>query len=63
VEDKTERKTLTIREAAAELGICANAAYEAARTGELPTIKIGRRILVPLVALDKMLGAAKGGTA
>ena len=51
MEDK--RQTLTIIEAAKILGIGRNQAYEAARRGEIPTIKIGRRILVPLAALEK----------
>ena len=49
------RRTLSIEEAAAELGIGRNGAYEAARAGQLPTIKIGRRLLVPRAALDRLL--------
>jgi excisionase family DNA binding protein len=45
-DDATERLTLTIPEAARALGIGRSLAYEAARTGELPTIRIGRRLLV-----------------
>jgi excisionase family DNA binding protein len=55
MEAKFERKTLTVPEAACVLGIGLSKAYEAARTGELPTIKIGKRILVPVVALERML--------
>ena len=50
-----EKKTLSIPEAGKALGIGRSAAYEAARTGQLPTIKIGRRILVPVVALERLL--------
>jgi len=57
MEDK--RKTLTITEAAKILGIGRNQAYEAARRGEIPTIKIGRRILVPLAALERKLQEGK----
>jgi len=32
-------------------------AYEDARTGRVPTIKVGRRVLVPTPALLRMLGA------
>ncbi|MDA0338378.1 MAG: helix-turn-helix domain-containing protein, partial [Proteobacteria bacterium] len=39
------RATLTITETAKRLGIGRSAAYEAARTGQIPTIKIGKRIL------------------
>jgi excisionase family DNA binding protein len=55
--DLKERKTLTVTEAAKALGICRNKAYEAARSGEIPTIKIGKRLLVPLAALERMLQA------
>jgi excisionase family DNA binding protein len=55
MENQADRKTLTILEAANALGIGRNAAYEAARRGEIPTIRIGKRLLVPLVALERML--------
>jgi excisionase family DNA binding protein len=55
MEAKTERRTLTITEASQALGVSRNKAYEAARRGEIPTIKIGKRILVPLAALERML--------
>ena len=50
-----ERATLTIEEAAEILGIGRSSAYQAARTGEIPTLKIGRRLLVPRVALERLL--------
>ena len=56
MKEKTERKTMTVPEAAKVLGIGLGIAYEAARTGELPTIRIGKRILVPTAALDRKLG-------
>jgi excisionase family DNA binding protein len=56
-----ERRTLTVEEAARELGIGRNTAYEAVRRGEIPTIAIGRRLLVPRDALERML--AGEGTA
>jgi excisionase family DNA binding protein len=37
------------------LGLSKNHTYEAARSGEIPTIKIGRCLRVPLAALNKML--------
>jgi len=49
------RATLTVEEAAAILGIGRTLAFELARTGQLPTIRLGRRILVPRVALERML--------
>jgi excisionase family DNA binding protein len=49
------RETATVPEAAKRLGIGRNQAYEAAARGDIPTIRIGKRILVPLAALDRML--------
>ena len=37
------------------LGISRGAAYTHARDGSLPTIRLGKRLLVPKVALDKLL--------
>jgi excisionase family DNA binding protein len=48
--------TVTIEEAAQLLGVGRQSAYQAARTGELPTIKIGRRLLVSRAQIDRMLG-------
>lgn len=48
-------ETTTIEDAAQRLKIGRNQAYEAARRGELPVIRIGRRYLVPTAALDRML--------
>ena len=53
-----ERKTVTVIEAAKILGIGRSAAYEGARTGQIPTIRIGKRILVPVAALERMLAQA-----
>lgn len=50
-----ERLTLTVPEAARLLGVGRGSCYEAIRRNELPHIKIGRRILVPRHALEKLL--------
>jgi excisionase family DNA binding protein len=55
---KPERRVVTVGEAAAILQISRGAAYQAAKTKQLPTIRIGRRLLVPLVALERLLGSA-----
>jgi excisionase family DNA binding protein len=47
------RRTYTVEEAAAMLGLSRNAAYRACRAGTFPgLIKIGRRFLVSKVAFD-----------
>ena len=50
--------TLTVEEAGEQLGISRALAYEAVRRGEIPSIKIGRRILIPKAALNRMLESA-----
>ncbi len=46
MEVSDEKLTQSVREAARELGIGVNQAYEAVKRGEIPHIKIGKRILV-----------------
>lgn len=48
----------SVPEAGQLLGIGRNLAYEAAKTGEIPTVKIGNRLIVPKAALDRMLSNA-----
>ena len=53
--DDGHRQTLTVEEAAALLGIGRNSAYQAVASGQLPVIRIGRRLLVPRAALERLL--------
>jgi len=58
-----QRLTVTVEEAARLLGISRGLAYEMARLGKLPTIRFGRRLLVPRRALLRLLegtGATSG---
>jgi hypothetical protein len=58
--------TISVPEAGKRyFGLCRNAAYDAAARGDIPTVKIGRRLRVPVRALEKMLDQAgqKPGTA
>ena len=50
-----ESLTMTVDEAAAALNISRGLAYEAARDGRIPTIRIGRRLLVSRRALERLL--------
>lgn len=52
-----ERLVLTVEEAATLLGISRAFAYEAVNAGTIPSIRIGRRILVPKAALNRLVGA------
>ena len=49
------RLTFTVVEAATLLGIGRNSAYEAIKAGILPSVQIGRRILIPRAALEQFL--------
>jgi excisionase family DNA binding protein len=55
-----DRQTISVPEAGRALGISRNAAYEAARRGEIPTIKFGKRLVVPLARFDRLLAGDKG---
>ena len=55
-----DKMALSVPEAAKLLGIGKNLAYEAVQRGEIPSIKVGRRLLVPRAALERMLTEANG---
>jgi excisionase family DNA binding protein len=59
VSEKLKRATITVEEAARILGIGRSGAYEAARTGRLPTLRLGKRIVVPKLALARMLSGGE----
>jgi len=52
-----QRLTLSVGEAAKCLGLSRGLAYQLAREGKLPTVRFGRRLLVPKKALEKLLEA------
>ena len=51
----SERLTLTVEETRKLLGLSRGLMYEALRRNEIPSVRIGRRILVPRVALMRLL--------
>jgi excisionase family DNA binding protein len=51
----TQRLTVSVEEAGRILGISRGAAYARAGDGSLPTVRLGKRLLVPKSALQKML--------
>lgn len=54
-----QRATITVEEAARILGISRGSAYEAVRRGDIPTIRIGKRLIVPVAALERMLAVGQ----
>ena len=54
--DPRDRPTLTVEEAARFLGVSRASGYAAARRGEIPTIRVGKRLVVPVARLRVLLG-------
>jgi excisionase family DNA binding protein len=50
-----QRQTLTVEEAGRMLGLGRGAAYAAVKRGDIPSISLGRRIVVPVAALERLL--------
>lgn len=53
--NSNHRATITVTEAAHLLGISRGMAYECVRTGEIPSIRLGGRILIPKAQLDALI--------
>jgi excisionase family DNA binding protein len=52
---RSERLTMSVEEASSALGISRSLAYELVRRGEIPSLRLGRRIVVPVRALDDLV--------
>ena len=55
----TTRLTVSVEEAAAMLGISRALAYTLVNRSELPSIRLGRRRVIPLAALERVLAACQ----
>lgn len=51
-----ETATMSVAQAARLLGISTRSAYRAVDAGQIPSIRLGRRIRVPTAKLHDMLG-------
>jgi len=49
--------TMTVTQTATMLGISRSSAYECVRLGSIPSIRLGRRIVVPTHAIDALLAS------
>jgi excisionase family DNA binding protein len=54
--DLPNKPMFSVEEVAAMLGIGRATAYQCANTGEIPALRLGRRLLIPRTALVRMLG-------
>jgi excisionase family DNA binding protein len=61
-EGMEDKLTLSVEETAKLLGIGRNLCYDRVKTGEIPVIKIGRRLLIPRAALDRLLNSTSNMT-
>ncbi len=52
------RLTYTVPEVAELLGISRSSAYECVRRGEIPSLTLGRRVVIAKTAIDVLLGTA-----
>lgn len=59
LDDLAGKATITVEQAASVLGLGRTAAYEAARRGQFPTRRLGRRVVVPVPALLEWLGEVR----
>jgi excisionase family DNA binding protein len=50
-----ECQTVSVEDAGKILGYSRNTAYEAVKSGEIPAIRIGRKLRVPKAALERLL--------
>jgi hypothetical protein len=56
IPEAEEQPTVSVWPAAGEaLGLSRSAAYEAATRGDIPVIRLGRRVVVPTAALRRLL--------
>ena len=58
----SEKVTLTVKETSELLGLSRNSTYQGILTGEIPHLKVGKRILIPRAALEKLLAEAGNKT-
>jgi excisionase family DNA binding protein len=56
-----ERLTLTVDEARKMTGLSRGSMYQAIYSGQVPSIRVGRRILVPRARLEQILNGMQKG--
>ena len=59
LDELATQATISVEQAADVLGLGRTAAYDAARRGEFPTRRLGRRVVVPVPALLEWLGVPR----
>lgn len=57
-----ERLTVTVETAGKMLGIGRSLSFEMVRQGKIPSLRFGRRVVVPVKALEALMEAAIAST-
>jgi excisionase family DNA binding protein len=55
-ETPTLRRAVSVREFADSLGVSFDSAYRKVQSGDVKSVKFGRRVLIPRTELDRILG-------
>ena len=58
--DESTASVMTVKEVQADMRLSRNAVYEAIARKEIPSIKVGRRILIPRVQYERLLAGGAG---
>jgi excisionase family DNA binding protein len=53
--DLPDRPTFSVKETARLLGVSRDVVYDCAQSGQIPALRLGRRLIVPRTALARML--------
>ncbi len=54
-QETTPKIVLSVEEARKLLGLSRGSMYQAINSGQVPSVRIGRRLLIPRVRLEQML--------
>ena len=54
-----QRRTMTVEEAAAVVGVGRSTLYEYVKRGDIACVRLGRRIVIPLHVVEALLGATE----
>lgn len=61
--DPKTTPTISVEDAGRVLGLSKDSAYKAAHAGQIPTLRFGRKILVPTARLLDLLGVDQAAPA
>jgi excisionase family DNA binding protein len=61
INDQQKRLVMSVSEVAKLFGLSRSATYQAVHSGQIPSIRVGSRILIPRVALSRFLNEVANG--